>query len=93
MTTLQYFAAAAGAVIVLWPALYKAAGWAADRLTSVSGGDVPALPVKQAGPTFEQSVANLAKVRSRLIDTSLLADNEKKAIDVLTLALVAGSDK
>jgi len=42
-------------------------------------------------PTFQTAIANLALVRLRLSDT--LGEPEKKAIDTLTLALVAGSDK
>lgn len=49
--------------------------------------------VKGAGPTYRESILNLAQVRSRLLATGHLDDDQKKAIDVLTLALVDGSDK
>ena len=37
--------------------------------------------------------SDLAVVRARLAATGTLSDEARKAIDVLTLALVAGSDK
>lgn len=46
-----------------------------------------------AGPNYQAAVANLSAVRSRLVKTSSLTDEAKSAIDTLTLALVAGSDK
>jgi len=54
----------------------------------------PFLPrLAGAGPTYRESILNLAQVRSRLLATGHLDDDQKKAIDVLTLALVDGSDK
>lgn len=50
----------------------------------------PAVP---AAPSYQSAVANLSSVRSRLVQTSNLTDEAKTAIDTLTLALVAGSDK
>jgi hypothetical protein len=48
---------------------------------------------KQSSPSYQAAIANLALVRLRLNLTETLTDPEKKAIDALTLALVAGSDK
>jgi len=45
------------------------------------------------GPSYQQAMTNLAFVRRRLIDTGVLGDEQKEAIDRLTLALVEGSDK
>jgi hypothetical protein len=50
-------------------------------------------PAKAAGPSFLEATASLADVRKRLVATDLLSDAEKKAIDVLQLALTAGSDQ
>lgn len=58
---------------------------------AVSPLPAPAAPA--AGPGYQAAVADLAAVRSRLVRTSTFTDEEKKAIDTLTLALVAGSDK
>lgn len=44
-------------------------------------------------PSYQGAIADLARVRRRLGETGLLADDQKKAIDILTLALVDGSDK
>jgi hypothetical protein len=48
------------------------------------------LPAK--GTTYEQAILRLAEVRGRLLATKMLGDDQRKAIDVLTLALVDGSD-
>jgi hypothetical protein len=50
-------------------------------------------PSKPKGPSYQEAIANLALVRLRLNLTDTLTDPERKAIDALTLALVAGSDK
>lgn len=73
---------AAAAVVAAWPHLAK-----------VWNLVLPKAAPPAATVTYEVAIKNLAVVRSRLIATSLLAENEKKAIDTLTLALVAGSDK
>ena len=44
-------------------------------------------------PNFQGTLAALAMVRLRLLQTEQLDDDRKAAIDALTLALVAGSDK
>lgn len=44
-------------------------------------------------PGYQTAIANLASVRLRLLATNCLEDDQKKAIDVLTLALVDGSDQ
>jgi hypothetical protein len=53
-------------------------------------GPAPAPP--HLTPTYQSAIADLAHVRLRLIQTEKLDDGAKKAIDTLTLALVAGSD-
>jgi hypothetical protein len=50
-------------------------------------------PEKPAGATYMDAVAALQLVRSRLIATDSLGEDESKAIDCLTLSLVGGSDK
>ena len=52
----------------------------------------PAKPPHLA-PTYQSAIADLAHVRLRLLQTDGLDDKSKEAINVLTLALVAGSDK
>ena len=53
----------------------------------------PSLPRPAAGVGYQKAMADLASVRKRLADTKTLDDATKKAIDTLTLALVAGSDQ
>lgn len=79
MTPAQIGASVAAVLLMAWP-------WAKKLVPSVS------LPAA-GGVSYEDAIHNLAVVRSRLRDTGLLADEQKKAIDALTLALVAGSDK
>ena len=79
MTWMQIGSVAAAAVVGLWPQL--------RMLTSV----IPS-PL-QRGPSYKDAISNLALVRKRLLDTDTLGDDQKEAIDTLTLALVVGSDK
>lgn len=92
MTAVQLAGAAVAVALVLWPQIKFAATWLAVAAASAAGGDGPARPAV-IGPTFTDAVAHLAKVRARLLTTDSLGDEQKKAIEVLTLALVAGSDK
>lgn len=56
-------------------------------------GSTPAMGGPVAGVTYQASMADLANVRLRLLETKQLDDKVKAAIDTLTLALVAGSDQ
>lgn len=51
------------------------------------------VPKVTGGPSYQDAMKNLAVVRLRLLETQTLKEQEKDAIDTLTLALVAGSDK
>lgn len=53
-----------------------------------SSGPAPAPAV-----SFQAAIGDLAEVRRRLVATGTLADDQARAIDCLTLALVAGSDE
>jgi hypothetical protein len=69
-------------------------------VAGVAGLAVLALPVLPGimawltpkAPSYEQAILRLAEVRHRLVATQALGDDQRKAIDVLTLALVDGSD-
>jgi hypothetical protein len=52
-----------------------------------------AQPGKPAAPTYQSAIGDLARVRARLLQTRQLGDDQRAAIDTLTLALVAGSDQ
>jgi len=52
-----------------------------------------ALPAGSRGPSYQQAMVSLASVRLRLIETSKLSPEAGAAVEALTLALVAGSDK
>lgn len=83
MTLEQMLMVGAAAAVGLWPGI-KSALAALKRSPKAAS---------EERPDFQAAIANLALVRARLSGTELLDDTAKKAIDALTLALVAGSDK
>lgn len=89
----QVIAAAAAACILAWVfrgevmyAVETAVGWLFS-----DDGDHP--PARRRGPTYQQAMLDLAGVRTRLIETSTLSKDASEAVETLTLALLAGSDK
>lgn len=53
----------------------------------------PASDPQPRGIPYESAIRALSQCRARLIATETLGEKERAAIDTLTLALVAGSDK
>ncbi len=54
----------------------------------------PARPLDEVvAPSYRDAIWHLSQVRFRLRATAALSDDQKQAIDILTLALVDGSDK
>jgi len=90
MTTMQYIAVAIAVAVALWPQIMalgeSAVGW-------IGSDDHDHAPAPLVGPTYKEAIVALANVRLRLRATNTLDDDRKKAIDVLTLGLVDGSDK
>lgn len=82
MMTLILLAVAAAAL--LWPA-------GAEKVQP----SLPPLPAEPASskPTYQTAIAALATIRRRLSATASLTDAEKDAINLLTLALVSGSEE
>lgn len=78
---------AAAAAIAFVPSLLKA--------SPLALGPADILPKKppHLQPTYQSAINDLAHVRLRLLQTELLDDKARAAIDTLTLSLVAGSDK
>lgn len=81
---MTYVLIAVALAVYLWPS-------PKERSDSPLPFDLEAAP--QAAPTYQSSHIALAHVRLRLLQTEHLGDDQKKAIEALTLALVAGSDK
>lgn len=82
MTTLLQISAGVAAVgVALGPQLRAVA--------ALLGSSRP----QATAPAYRDSIEALSLVRGRLLKTECLSDSAKQAIDVLTLALVAGSDK
>jgi hypothetical protein len=77
----------AAVAVAFWPSQP-----AAKRLLLPGQPLQPAAPAAVKRPDFRSAIDSLAYVRSRLSATDSLDDKAKAAIDVLTLALVAGSD-
>ena len=73
---------AAAAALFLWPRNEKPK----DPMPFAAAG-------KAAHPSYQASLAALAAVRLRLLQTEALDADRKAAIDALTLALVSGSDQ
>jgi hypothetical protein len=68
--------------------------WPASKPIVLPGmpGNIDATPHASA-VSYQTAMAQLATVRLRLLQTEQLSDAERKSIDTLTLALVAGSDR
>lgn len=89
MSLLQIACGVAAVAVAVWPDASKILRYfkADDRIPAPK-------PLDQAvAPNYQSAIANLAAVRLRLLRTDCLGDDQKKAIDVLTLALVDGSDQ
>lgn len=90
MSVWQLIAAAIGLVILALPILPAAIRFVFDWFE-------PPAPVKPldevVAPSYRDAIWHLSQVRFRLRATGALSDDQKQAIDILTLALVDGSDK
>jgi hypothetical protein len=75
----------AAALLLAGPSLWRA------RPVILGPSEAPAKP-QHLAPTYQSAIADLAHVRLRLVQTKALDETARKAIDTLTLALVAGSD-
>ena len=92
MTYEQIGAAGIAAIVVAWPKVVAVAKFVWGKLPGVLERSSPAT----APVSYQDSISNLALVRARLNATALLGEDkspQRAAIDTLTLALVAGSDK
>jgi len=75
---------AVAAVVALWPQIVAIA----KKIR------MPSIPVVDGNdPTFNDAMVALARVRERMVITDCLADDAHKAIEVITHALVEGSDQ
>jgi hypothetical protein len=98
MTWEQIGAGIVAVVVFAWPKLVAVVKVLLDKVASFRAAPaVAVVPHPVGGPVgYEAAIHNLALVRSRLNATDHLGDEkspERAAIDTLTLALVAGSDK
>lgn len=91
MTAIQALAGIAGLVVLLWPALPAAAEWV--RVNLKEPVSPPVRPVVPDEPSYHDALLALSAVRARLVATDTLGDDQKRAVEVLTLALVQGGDQ
>jgi hypothetical protein len=88
----QALAVVAAVVVAFWPQVQLLVRWAIglwqdDLLVP------PPKPLEEAiAPSYQHAISTLATVRLRLRLTDRLGDEQKRAVDALTLALVDGSD-
>ncbi len=93
MTILQSLAAVAALCVAFAPQVQLFIQWAIG-LWQDDSIVPPPKPLEEAiAPSYQDAIAHLATVRLRLLGTEKLGDEQKKAIDTLTLALVDGSDR
>jgi hypothetical protein len=91
MSAWQYLAAALAVVIAFWPILKDSPRYIVELFSGDLDTPKPAL--RPIAPSYQTAIAQLAMVRLRLVATKHLSDDQRKSIDVLTLALVDGSDQ
>jgi hypothetical protein len=90
MSVFQVACGVAAVAVAVWPEASKMLAWAMSDDKNVPAPKPLSVAV---APNYQTAIANLAAVRLRLLRTECLGDDQKKAIDVLTLALVDGSDQ
>ena len=95
MTTAQIIAGVIGLAVLAKPHAGTAFTWATG-LWQGFRKPAPPLPTPReeaVAPSYSDAIDDLACVRTRLKMTDCLHEEQLKAIDCLTLALVAGSDQ
>lgn len=95
MTTAQIIAGVIGLAVLAQPHAGTAITWATG-LWQGFRKPAPPLPTpheEAVAPAYTKAIEDLACVRTRLKVTDCLHEEQLKAVDVLTLALVAGSDQ
>lgn len=95
MTTAQIIAGVIGLAVLAKPNLGTAVTWAASLWQGLRKPEppLPTPPEEAAAPSYSRAMEDLASVRTRLKATECLKEEQSKAVNVLTLALVAGSDQ
>ncbi len=81
-----YLIIAAAAAVVLWPQRKSESVRAPGPFGATARG------VDKASAGYQAAIMALTAVRHRLVKTEKLGDEERKAVDCLTLSLVNGSD-
>lgn len=92
MWYLQAAAAVAAVILVAGPMISKL--WTAILVRAwepMGGPQTPAL--RPIAPNYQTAMQHLASVRLRLLRTDCLSKDAEESIEVLTLALLHGSDQ
>ena len=93
MTPAEIAAAAVAAAALGYPHLGSAYTWATGLWQGLRKPPLPMPPEEAVAISYATAITDLASVRSRLKVTACLQEEQMAAIDILTLALVAGSDQ
>lgn len=95
MTPAEIAAAAVAAAALGYPHLGTAYTWATGLWQGIRKPKppLPMPPEEAVAISYATAITDLASVRSRLKVTACLQEEQMAAIDILTLALVAGSDQ
>lgn len=80
--TIKYLAIAGGAVFLIWPMVRQAL----EKLPSM-------MPKRASSSDFDNALKALAVVRSRIAASKVIDGEVDDAIQVITIALIEGSDK
>lgn len=95
MSLAEIIAGLTGLVVLGYPHAGTAFSWATGLWQGLRKPQPPLpMPHEEAvAPSYSSAILDLASVRSRLKATDCLHEEQLKAVDILTLALVAGSDQ
>jgi len=94
VTTAQILAGLVGLAVLAKPHAGQAITWATGLWQGLRKDSPLPTPHEEAvAPSYTTAIEDLACVRTRLKVTDCLHEEQLKAVDVLTLALVAGSDQ
>lgn len=88
---IPFLLAAAAVAVLCWPSKRSDSGALLFPPAVLPPPPVPPAPPHR-GVSYESALRALSQVRSRLAATESLSEKERAAVDVLTLALVNGSD-
>lgn len=94
MTSAELIAGLAALAALGYPHVGRTYTWATGLWQGMRKPQppLPTKPEEAVAPSYATAINDLASVRSRLKATDCLHEEQLAAVDILTLALVSGSD-